>query len=94
MSMVPTRSSSPSALASRAAFCRSAKGAVVEARWTAATSPRSGPRQSRPASTARVRVSSSQLHIARSPRPSARSAGENQELASTAFLRLSLSRGT
>ena len=56
-------------------FCRSVKGRVVEARWTADTALRSASASaSRAASTAIVTLSSSQLHIDRSPRPCAASA--------------------
>ena len=99
-SMVTTDSPKFSAVARMPAFCRSLNGSVVEAKVTAATaggapaSSRAGVRQSRAASTPMVRLSSSQLQMARSPRARPLIAGLNQALASAIALRLRRSRGT
>ena len=63
-------------------------------RRAAPSSSLAGVRQSRAASTPMVRLSSSQLQIARSPRAKPLIAGLNQALASAIALRLSRSRGT
>ena len=75
-------------------FCRSTNGAVVEARFKPDSDLScSAERQSIPASTAIVMVSSSQLQILRSPLPRPFRLKSNQALASTITCRFRRSLG-